>query len=65
MRLRPDRAGLEDFSHENSVFSGYQHTVYFDEHGEICALTIEHANARADVPHFSFEQIGSERRGNA
>ena len=33
-----------------------------DEHGEIRAHTIEHASARADVPHFSFEQIGSERR---
>ena len=36
--------------------------IDMDEHGEICALTIEHASARADVPHFSFEQIGSERR---
>ena len=36
--------------------------IDMDEHGEICALTIEHASARADVPHFSFEQIGGERR---
>ncbi|MFA7497048.1 MAG: DUF2283 domain-containing protein [Acidithiobacillus sp.] len=32
-----------------------------DEYGEICALTIEHARARADVPYFSFGQIGGER----
>ena len=36
--------------------------IDMDEHGEICALTIEHASVRADVPYFSFEQIGGERR---
>lgn len=25
----------------------------------ICALTIEHASTRADIPHFSFEQIAA------
>lgn len=28
-----------------------------DRDGNICALTIEHAKERADIPHFSFEQI--------
>lgn len=28
-----------------------------DKDGNICAMTIEHARDRADIPHFSFEQI--------
>lgn len=30
-----------------------------DADGQICALTMEHASERADVPHFSFEQIAA------
>ncbi len=30
-----------------------------DKDGHICALTIEHARDRADIPHFSFEQIAA------
>ena len=30
-----------------------------DADGNICAMTIEHARDRADVPHFSFEQIAA------
>jgi len=30
-----------------------------DGEGRICALTIEHAKDRADLPHFSFEQVGA------
>ncbi|MHB1300993.1 MAG: DUF2283 domain-containing protein [Burkholderiales bacterium] len=30
-----------------------------DARGNICAMTIEHARDRADVPHFSFEQIAA------
>jgi len=30
-----------------------------DEHGNICAMTIEHASIRADIPHFSFEQVAA------
>ena len=33
--------------------------VDVDRRGNICALTIEHAKERADLPHFSFEQIGT------
>lgn len=30
-----------------------------DQEDHICALTIEHARDRADIPHFSFEQIAA------
>jgi uncharacterized protein YuzE len=30
-----------------------------DAEGNICALTIEHARTRADLPHFTFEQVGT------
>jgi uncharacterized protein YuzE len=30
-----------------------------DEQGQVCALTMEHAKARADVPAFSFEQVAA------
>ncbi|MBI2314291.1 MAG: DUF2283 domain-containing protein [Betaproteobacteria bacterium] len=30
-----------------------------DAKGEICSITIEHASERADIPHFSFEQIAA------
>ncbi len=30
-----------------------------DAEGNICALTIEHARDRADLQHFSFEQVGA------
>ena len=30
-----------------------------DKEGNICAMTIEHAQDRADIPNFSFEQIAA------
>ena len=30
-----------------------------DGEGRICALTIEHAQERADLPQFSFEHVGT------
>jgi uncharacterized protein YuzE len=30
-----------------------------DAKGEVCALTLEHASKRADIPYFSFEQIAA------
>ena len=30
-----------------------------DKDGNICAITVEHANDRADIPHFSFEQVAA------
>ena len=28
-----------------------------DGEGNLCGITIEHAKERADIPHFSYEQI--------
>lgn len=33
--------------------------IDIDSEGNICAITIEHASDRADIPHFSFEQIAA------
>ncbi len=33
--------------------------VDVDGGGNIRAITIEHAKERADLPHFSFEQVGT------
>lgn len=30
-----------------------------DSKGNICAMTIEHAKDRTDIPHFSFEQVAA------
>jgi uncharacterized protein YuzE len=30
-----------------------------DRDGNICGITIEHARDRADIPHFSYEQIAA------
>ena len=30
-----------------------------DSSGNICAMTIEHAKDRTDIPHFSFEQVAA------
>lgn len=30
-----------------------------DRQGNICAITVEHAKERADIPHFSFEQFAA------
>ena len=30
-----------------------------DQNGHICAITVEHAGERADIPHFSFEQVAA------
>jgi uncharacterized protein YuzE len=30
-----------------------------DEDGNVCAITIEHASQRADIPTFSYEQIAA------
>jgi len=33
--------------------------IEVDRAANICAITIEHAKERADLPHFSFEQVGT------
>lgn len=30
-----------------------------DSRGNICAMAIEHASTRADIPRFSFEQVAA------
>ena len=30
-----------------------------DADGNVCAITVEHASERADIPHFSFEQVAA------
>ena len=30
-----------------------------DTEGNICAITVEHARERADIPHFSFEHVAA------
>ncbi len=30
-----------------------------DKDGNICSITVEHAKDRADIPHFSFEQVAA------
>lgn len=34
-------------------------TLDLDGEGNLCAITVEHASARAGIPHFSFEQIAA------
>ena len=29
----------------------------YDAQGNLCAMTLEHARDRAEIPHFSFEQV--------
>jgi uncharacterized protein YuzE len=33
--------------------------IDLDARGSICAMTMEHAKGRADVPHFTFEEIAA------
>ncbi len=30
-----------------------------DKGGNICAITVEHAKERTDIPHFSYEQVAA------
>ena len=30
-----------------------------DQSGNICGITVEHAGPRADIPHFSYEQVAA------
>lgn len=30
-----------------------------DRDGNVCGITVEHAKDRADIPHFSFEQVAA------
>jgi uncharacterized protein YuzE len=36
------------------------HTLFeVDSHGQLCALTLEHAKVRANLQNFSFEQMAA------
>ncbi|MCL4461215.1 MAG: DUF2283 domain-containing protein [Nitrospirae bacterium] len=35
--------------------------IDLDREGQLCAITVEHASIRADIPHFSFEQIPAQQ----
>lgn len=39
--------------------------IDIDRQGQICAITMEHASVRADIPHFSFEQIPAPQMAKA
>ena len=30
-----------------------------DSHGNVCAITVEHASQRTDIPQFSYERIAA------
>ncbi|MBI3345203.1 MAG: DUF2283 domain-containing protein [Gammaproteobacteria bacterium] len=52
IELRPaDVAETKDLD-ENTLLD-------LDSMGQVCGITIEHASERADIPHFSFEQIAA------
>ena len=52
IELRPSEVAETRDLDENTLLD-------LDTDGEICALTIEHASTRTDIPHFSFEQIAA------
>ena len=33
--------------------------IELDQAGNLCAITVEHAKERADIPHFSYEHVVS------
>jgi uncharacterized protein YuzE len=35
--------------------------IDLDEHGQISAITVEHASTRAGIPEFSYEEIAAGR----
>ena len=36
-------------------------TLDLDEHGDISAITVEHASERAGIPEFSYEEVAAPR----
>ena len=52
IELRPDAVVETKDLDENTQLD-------LDGAGNICAITIEHAKERADLPRFSFEQVGA------
>lgn len=52
IEFRPDRVAETRDLDENTLLE-------LDADGQVCAITIEHARERADIPRFSFEQIAA------
>ena len=52
IELRPDALVETKDLDENTQLD-------LDGAGNVCAITIEHAKERADLPRFSFEQVGA------
>jgi uncharacterized protein YuzE len=52
IELRPAEVAETKDLDENTLLD-------LDGKGQICSITIEHASERADIPHFSFEQIAA------
>ncbi|MCL5801142.1 MAG: DUF2283 domain-containing protein [Gammaproteobacteria bacterium] len=52
IELRPTNVAETKDLDENTLLD-------LDSMGQICGITIEHASERADIPHFSFEQIAA------
>lgn len=52
IELRPANVAETKDLDENTLLD-------LDNMGQICGITIEHASERADIPHFSFEQIAA------
>ncbi len=52
IEFKPDKALETKDLDENTVLE-------LDGEGNICAITVEHAKERADIPYFSFEQVSA------
>ncbi len=50
IEFRPDKILETKDLDENTLLE-------LDGEGNICAITVEHAKERADIPYFSFEQV--------
>jgi uncharacterized protein YuzE len=59
IRSRPGRAMIRVEWIEQTKDLDENTQLDVDSEGRICALTIEHARERADLQHFSFEQVGT------
>ncbi len=52
IEFRPAKVAETKDLNENTLLD-------LDKDGNICAITVEHAKDRADISHFSFEQVAA------
>ena len=52
MEFRADRIAATRDLDENTLLE-------LDDQGRVCAMTMEHASQRTDIPGFSYEQIAA------